>query len=61
MRPSGVPDHAYSRFAWICDPDGNKIELWQPLHLQAPTALDAQHADQRAGATLFRHHRAGRQ
>jgi glyoxylase I family protein len=19
------------RFAWIYDPDGNKIELWQPL------------------------------
>ncbi|HJZ99214.1 MAG TPA: VOC family protein [Candidatus Solibacter sp.] len=21
----------YGRFAWIYDPDGNKIELWQPL------------------------------
>jgi catechol 2,3-dioxygenase-like lactoylglutathione lyase family enzyme len=22
----------YGRFAWIYDPDGNKIELWQPLN-----------------------------
>ena len=21
----------YGRFAWIYDPDGNKIELWQPI------------------------------
>jgi catechol 2,3-dioxygenase-like lactoylglutathione lyase family enzyme len=25
-------DEGYGRFAWIYDPDGNKIELWQPLH-----------------------------
>jgi catechol 2,3-dioxygenase-like lactoylglutathione lyase family enzyme len=24
-------DAPYGRFAWIYDPDGNKIELWQPL------------------------------
>lgn len=24
-------NEAYGRFAWIYDPDGNKIELWQPL------------------------------
>jgi len=24
-------DEPYGRFAWIYDPDGNKIELWQPL------------------------------
>ena len=23
-------DHEYGRFAWVYDPDGNKIELWQP-------------------------------
>ncbi len=22
--------HEYGKFAWILDPDGNKIELWQP-------------------------------
>lgn len=25
-------DERFGRFAWIYDPDGNKIELWQPLH-----------------------------
>jgi catechol 2,3-dioxygenase-like lactoylglutathione lyase family enzyme len=24
-------DADYGRFAWVYDPDGNKIELWQPL------------------------------
>ena len=23
-------DHDYGRFAWIGDPDGNRIELWEP-------------------------------
>jgi catechol 2,3-dioxygenase-like lactoylglutathione lyase family enzyme len=23
-------DEDYGRFAWVFDPDGNKIELWQP-------------------------------
>ena len=23
-------DHEYGRFAWIMDPDGNRIELWEP-------------------------------
>ena len=26
----GREDHEYGRFAWIMDPEGNKIELWQP-------------------------------
>ena len=25
-------DESYCRFAWIYDPDGNKIELWQPVN-----------------------------
>ena len=25
-------DESYGRFAWIYDPDGNKIELWQPIN-----------------------------
>ena len=25
-------DESYGRCAWIYDPDGNKIELWQPLN-----------------------------
>ena len=23
-------DHGYGRFAWILDPEGNRIELWEP-------------------------------
>lgn len=23
-------DHDYGRFAWIWDPEGNRVELWQP-------------------------------
>ena len=23
-------DHAYGRFAWIRDPEGNRVELWEP-------------------------------
>ena len=23
-------DEAYGRFAWVYDPEGNKIELWEP-------------------------------
>jgi catechol 2,3-dioxygenase-like lactoylglutathione lyase family enzyme len=26
-------DYDYGRFAWIYDPDGNKIELWEPRGL----------------------------
>lgn len=24
-------DYSYGRFAWIWDPEGNRIELWQPI------------------------------
>jgi len=23
-------DHGYGKFAWIWDPEGNRVELWQP-------------------------------
>ncbi|MBZ5568066.1 MAG: VOC family protein [Acidobacteriia bacterium] len=26
----GREDHDYGRFAWVMDPEGNKIELWEP-------------------------------
>ncbi len=26
----GREDYDYGRFAWIMDPDGNRIELWEP-------------------------------
>lgn len=25
-----MEDHDNGRFAWVLDPDGNKVELWQP-------------------------------
>lgn len=29
--PVGEPQHeAYGSFAWIMDPEGNKVELWEP-------------------------------
>ena len=26
----GIEDFDYGRFGWFLDPDGNKVELWQP-------------------------------
>ena len=26
----GPENHENGRFAWIMDPDGNKVELWEP-------------------------------
>ena len=26
-----VEDHEYGRFGWFADPEGNRVELWQPL------------------------------
>ncbi|WP_373994608.1 VOC family protein [Massilia sp. 9096] len=23
-------DSAYGKFGWVIDPEGNKVELWQP-------------------------------
>ena len=37
LTEAGVPiaerseDYSYGRFAWIVDPEGNRLELWQPL------------------------------
>ncbi|HZQ69774.1 MAG TPA: VOC family protein [Terriglobales bacterium] len=28
-------DYDYGRFAWIMDPDGNRIELWEPPKAQS--------------------------
>lgn len=27
----GPEYHENGKFAWIADPDGNKVELWEPL------------------------------
>lgn len=26
-----MEEHSYGKFAWILDPEGNKIELWEPV------------------------------
>jgi predicted enzyme related to lactoylglutathione lyase len=26
-----VDEYDYGKFGWIMDPDGNRIELWEPL------------------------------
>ncbi|MBX7139454.1 MAG: bleomycin resistance protein [Chitinophagales bacterium] len=26
-----MESHEYGKFAWIMDPEGNKIELWEPV------------------------------
>jgi predicted enzyme related to lactoylglutathione lyase len=31
-------DSAFGRFAWIVDPEGNRVELWQPPEAQPPRA-----------------------
>jgi predicted enzyme related to lactoylglutathione lyase len=36
LRQAGIAiekaeDYDYGRFAWITDPEGNRIELWQPI------------------------------
>ncbi len=42
LASAGVPidpkrdDHAYGRFAWITDPEGNRVELWEPPAPAAP-------------------------
>jgi len=30
VTPTGREDHDYGGFAWLMDPDGVKVELWQP-------------------------------
>jgi predicted enzyme related to lactoylglutathione lyase len=42
LREEGVPvddrveDYDYGKFGWIMDPDGNRIELWQPKPFRPP-------------------------
>ena len=33
-------DHDYGRFAWIMDPDGNRVELWEPPSGKKSTQAD---------------------
>ncbi len=42
LAAAGVPidphsdDYDFGRFAWITDPEGNRVELWQPLKSTGP-------------------------
>jgi predicted enzyme related to lactoylglutathione lyase len=31
-------DTDYGRFAWVTDPEGNRVELWEPPAAQPPAA-----------------------
>jgi len=31
VEPTGRQDEPYGRFAWLIDPAGVKVELWQPI------------------------------
>ncbi len=33
-----VQSYDYGRFGWFIDPDGNKVELWEPAEAPPPTA-----------------------
>ena len=26
-----IEDHEFGRFGWAVDPEGNRVELWQPV------------------------------
>jgi len=26
-----IESYEYGKFAWVMDPDGNKVELWEPV------------------------------
>lgn len=28
---NGPESHENGKFAWVMDPDGNKVELWEPM------------------------------
>ena len=36
---SGPESHENGKFAWIMDPDGNKVELWQPMKWDESTKV----------------------
>ncbi|MEO0983049.1 MAG: VOC family protein [Pseudomonadota bacterium] len=31
-----IQEESYGRFAWVMDPDGRKVELWQPIEPPSP-------------------------
>ncbi|RZA20284.1 MAG: VOC family protein [Lysobacteraceae bacterium] len=37
---AGPESHENGKFAWIMDPQGNKVELWQPMAWDAKNKVD---------------------
>ena len=38
--PDPIEENVHGRFAWILDPEGNKIELWEPLPFEGKTLVN---------------------
>jgi len=38
---SDVQDDGYGRFAWASDPEGNRIELWEPAEEQSDSTSES--------------------
>ena len=38
---SDVQDDGYGRFAWAADPEGNRIELWEPAEEQSDSPSES--------------------
>ena len=34
-----IEEHENGKFAWILDPEGNKVELWEPIDPEADPYL----------------------
>ena len=39
VRPDSNSPYPNGRFAWLNDPEGNPIELWEPANRHAPDAV----------------------
>ena len=38
--PEPIEENVHGRFAWILDPEGNKIELWEPQPFGGKTLVN---------------------
>ena len=44
-----VESYDFGKFGWILDPEGNRIELWEPAHRAAAAALKSSPGNQCPG------------
>jgi hypothetical protein len=42
-----IDSYEYGRFAWAMDPEGNRIELWEPTNVSPDTTPEAQNDEDR--------------